>query len=386
MEHTLEKLPDVDLSCNILGTKFDNPIWLGSGSIADNKTKVDRFLASRVGAIIPRTTRLEYAPGRETHPSYHLYIDPRKKMMRNCEWTGNILDYWRPYLLELAASKRVIMSVSGRDIAGCRAVCEALDPYQLPMIEINVSCAHSNEAHGYITRDEQHIRELVGSLKKSIKTPLALKLGHSDRIVPLAKFAEEEGADAIVAINTVGPVLDFDLVNGKPKTQLGIRGGKGGLSGAPIFQTALTDVYDLAQKLHIPIIACGGIVSAEDAVKMLMAGASAVQVYSAAHIAGSDAPKVLDKMVDTLKGWMQNNGYQNLDQLRGIAAQYLPQENNMEKKVPVCIQELCVACNKCVKICLEEAITLQDKYLAIDKEKCVGCGACVPICPTNALV
>jgi len=112
-------------------------------------------------------------------------------------------------------------------------------------------------------------------------------LGHSDYIVNLAKVAEKAGADTIVAINTFGPVLDFDISGGKPKLTLGINSGKGGLSDKIIFHTALTDVANLYQELNIPIIACGGVTMPEDAIKMIMAGASAVQIYSAAHIAGN---------------------------------------------------------------------------------------------------
>ena len=126
-----------NLTCKILGTTFQSPIWIGSGTITETKERVDKFLKSKVGAIVPRTTRFEFAPGRKNHPSYHLDINKKEKWMRNCEWTGNILDYWREQLKELSESGKIIMSVSGRDISGCLAVCEIIDEYNFPFIEIN---------------------------------------------------------------------------------------------------------------------------------------------------------------------------------------------------------------------------------------------------------
>jgi dihydroorotate dehydrogenase len=205
-----------DLSCTILGKKFSNPIWLGSGSLTEKYEGINNFLNSSVGAIVPRTTRLKYAPGRTKHPSFHLYMNRREKWMLNCEWTGNTIKYWLPYLEKIAKDGKVIMSVSGREINDCVKVCSILDKLNFPFYEINVSCAHSNEAHGYITRNKEHIEKLIKKIKENIKTPIAIKLGHSDYIVALAKAAEEAGADAIVAINTYGPVIDFNIESGKP--------------------------------------------------------------------------------------------------------------------------------------------------------------------------
>lgn len=64
-----------DLTCKILGTTFSSPIWLGSGTVLENKERVDKFLKSKVGAMVPRTTRFKYAPDRKSHPSYHLDIN-----------------------------------------------------------------------------------------------------------------------------------------------------------------------------------------------------------------------------------------------------------------------------------------------------------------------
>jgi len=374
-----------DLTCKILGTTFSNPIWLGSGTISENKERIDKFLKSEVGAIVPRTTRLKYAPGRKFHPSYHLDINTNEKWMRNCEWTGNLINYWQPYLKKLSKTKKIVMSVSGRDIDDCLKVCKIIDKYNFPFIEINISCAHSNEAHGFITRNSEHISVLVKTLKKNIKTPIALKLGHSDFIVDLAKVAEKSGVDAIVAINTYGPVIDFNINSGEPELTLGINNGKGGLSGKAIFHIALTDVANLSQNLKIPIIACGGVTKPEDAIKMIMAGASAVQIYSAVHIEGTKGDIFLNKFINNFDDWLNKYGYANIDDLRGLLLPKLLRSHQMDPIIPKYNKNLCIKCKACINICLENAISLSKNKIIINKNKCIGCGACTSVCPTKAL-
>lgn len=375
----------INLSCNILGTEFSSFVWLGSGSLTEKNEDVCKFLSSGVGAIIPRTTRLKYATGRHQHPSFHLHINQEEKWMRNCEWTGDTIKYWIPYLKELAETRKVIMSVSGREINDCVEVCKILDRFNFPFLEINISCSHSNEAHGFITRNSEHIATLIKKLKENIKTPIALKLGHSDFIVHLAKMAEKAGVDAIVAINTYGPVLDFDIENGEPELLLGTKNGKGGLSGKSIFHIALTDIADLARVLKIPIIASGGITEPKDAIKMIMAGASAVQIYSAAHIAGANAPKFLDKFVSDLEVWMTAHSYINISQIKGMLLNKLKRDVQMKIRTPDLNSNLCKKCGTCVDICLKKAIDLGSECIEIDKNKCIGCGACVFVCPSKAL-
>lgn len=392
-----ESTSSASLTSEVLGQKFSNPIFLGSGSLDETVEKVRKFLATDVGAVVPRTTRLVYAPGRDRHPSPHLDIQQKDRAMRNAEWTGFPIDYWRPYLDEIVKEKRVIMSVSGRDVKGCAQVCKELDSYKFPFFEINISCAHSNETNGFITRNGDHIKSVIHEIKDiGVKTPVAIKLGHSDYIVRLAQIAEEAGADGIVAINTYGPVLDFDVTSGKPELTLGISGGKGGLSGKPIFSIALTDVADLSRHLTIPIIACGGVFTAEDVIKMVMAGASAVQVYTAAHLKGDKAPQYLNKLVSDVENWVVNHGYTNIQNIHGLVLPQLARDHQMKPQIPRLLQDLCIGCSLCEKICNEpgsiemETSDKSDKNKlgllpSINEDICIGCGACVTVCPTDAL-
>ena len=189
---------------------------------------------------------------------------------------------------------------------------------------------------------------------------------------------------------------DFDISEGIPNPTLGFQGGKGGLSGQAIFHIALTDVADLAKHLKIPVVGCGGISDAEDVIKMLMAGARAVEIYTAAHLKGDNAPVFLDKIINNVELWLRKHGYSSIRQVHGLALSLLDIKNQMTPLVPKLKPELCIGCGLCETICIEPDIismiasesSLQNKrgrIPLINEDTCIGCGACTSVCPTDAL-
>ena len=238
-----------------------------------------------------------------------------------------------------------------------------------------------------------HIEKLVRAIKNAgIRTPIAIKLGYSDHIVALAKAAEQAGADALVLINTVGPLLDFKVERkGSIQPVLGIQGGRGGLSGSPIFHLALTAVATVSQQVSIPVIASGGVDSAERAFKMILAGAHAVQIYTAAHVAGERAPNRLSQIVESFSRLLDSLEIETpIDELRGKAWSILHQSTNITPLYPHIDNRLCVGCLKCETVCIPRAIFVHEqgyKQYAIElrHEACTGCGHCISVCPTDAL-
>lgn len=383
------------LSVKLFSHTISSPLILGSGTLIEKFEQIAPFITAGAGAVVPRSTRKVLE--RTSHPVPHLYQSGTKRfpIMLNAEWTGAEIKYWLPYLDEMAASKKIIQSVSGRDIDGCVAVCKELDTYydKWLYLEINISCAHSNNVHGMITRNENYVREIVSRIKDAdIKTPIALKLGHSDQIINLANVAKEAGADAIVAINTYGPVFDFTInKQGQPQSIVGIQGGKGGLSGSPLFQIALTDIAEICRQVNIPVIGCGGVVTPEDVVKMLMAGACAVQVYTAAHVRGLNAPSYFSDTNTALIKYMNEHNISCLSDIIGKALPILNQNTALEIKVPELVEKNCIGCDLCIPVCLPDAISILETnhynkaghIVEIDSDRCIGCGHCLHVCPTK---
>lgn len=388
------ELSTQNIKTRIFNTDFPSPLILGSGTLVEKYDQIKPFLDFGAGAVVPRTTRKVME--RLAHPSPHLYQSGpiRGETMLNAEWTGASIDYWRPFLDRMAESKRVIMSVSGRDVEGCAKVCQEIDKYQFPFVEVNISCAHSNSVHGMITRNADHIRRVIDAIRQTdFATPLAVKLGHSDGIVELSQVAKDEGADGIVAVNTFGPVFDFDISRGKPQSVVGIAGARGGMSGASLFHIALTDVALISQEVGLPVIACGGVGKAEQAIKMIMAGASGVEIYSAAHVRGINAPRIFSEINRGLISYMEQHNITDIMDLKSVALNLLNQPTNLAKRVPNVIDENCTGCDRCVSVCLPNAFELvkaehnkAGHVVSIHPDNCVGCGHCLQVCPSEALV
>lgn len=117
-----------------------------------------------------------------------------------------------------------------------------------------------------------------------------------------------------------------------------------------------------------------------------MAGASAVQIYTAAHLQGSHAPHFLSQLVEDVEHWMQQYKYNAIQDIHGMVLPKLGNNNVMDKQIPSVKPNTCLGCKKCEPICLEQAIHVDEHNSPlIDPTTCIGCGACVTICPTAAL-
>jgi dihydroorotate dehydrogenase/Pyruvate/2-oxoacid:ferredoxin oxidoreductase delta subunit len=380
--------PNGRLKSDLFDTEYRSPLVVASGTLIEEYSEIAPYIEAGAGAVIPRSTRniLE----RTVHPSPHLYQDGKgsNATMLNGEWTGAAIDYWRPHLDSMTGDNKVIMSVSGRDIEGCVKVCKELDDYGFPLFEVNISCGVSNGVHGYITRNIEHIQQVCTALKEAdIRTPISLKLGHSDAIVDLAGSAKEAGADAITAINTYGPVFDFRIgKDGQPDRVIGAAGAKGGLSGAALFHTALTDVAEISRQIDIPVLASGGVMNAERAVKMIMAGASLVQLYTVLHEKGINGPAALAKFNKELLSYMDSHNIDRISDVKAAALPLMERATELKPRVPIVDALGCIGCNACVRVCLPEAfeeIPADNRagHIVTITDACVGCGHCISECP-----
>ncbi|TFH03439.1 MAG: 4Fe-4S dicluster domain-containing protein, partial [Candidatus Thorarchaeota archaeon] len=142
-------------------------------------------------------------------------------------------------------------------------------------------------------------------------------------------------------------------------------------------------VADIASTVKLPVIGVGGVVSGEDVIEFMMAGASAVQVCTAAILEGDTIYGIIAAQAED---WLDNHGYNSIKDIQGVALPHLKKGVSLDPPPTVDLDK-CTRCGLCEKSCVYNAITVKKKenIFVIDAEKCEGCGMCVSVCPYYAL-
>ena len=220
------------------------------------------------------------------------------------------------FLQELEIAKKdsgvpVIASIFGGTAAEFTEVAEGLLPGKPDAFELNVSCPHTEGYGAAVGTNPCLVEAITAAVKDVVNMPVWVKLTPNvSDITCVGTAAESEGADAVVAINTLKGMA-IDIESGYPV--LGNRSG--GLSGKAVKPVAVKCVYDLYTALEIPIIGVGGVSSWQDAVEMMMAGASAVQIGSAVY----DRVDIFSEISTGIEAFLQRKGYSNVKRLIGLS-------------------------------------------------------------------
>ncbi|MFA5125847.1 MAG: tRNA-dihydrouridine synthase [archaeon] len=194
----------------------------------------------------------------------------------------------------------LLISIFGANTKEFVEVAKILEPYA-DGFELNLSCPHAKGYGMAIGQDPEMVKEIVGAVKSAVKVPVIPKLTpNTDKIGEIAKKAVEAGADAISAINTVGP--GYFTFDGIPI----LTNKKGGMSGKGVLPIGLKCIKEISEAVKVPIIACGGINSAQDAKEYEKAGASIFGVGSA--LAGMNSEEI-KKYFKQLEKDMEKNTY-----------------------------------------------------------------------------
>ncbi|WP_300522294.1 4Fe-4S binding protein [Aminiphilus sp.] len=233
----------------------------------------------------------------------------------------------------------------------------------------------------YVGKELDPLLDVAKALRRSTKIPIWMKLSPSVPDLEALAKAASPVVDAFVAINSLGPALDMDVESVSPL--LGSSYGQGWLSGPPILPLALHFVYRLTTVQDKPVIGVGGIERGVDAVKFFLAGASLVQVCSAAIRQGHG---VYGKIAAELDTWLDAHGYASVEEIRGLYGRRLKERNRIEG-VPVMAvdRERCVACRTCLSRCVSGALYFDGSKAAVHAASCIGCGFCRDFCPAGAL-
>jgi dihydroorotate dehydrogenase (NAD+) catalytic subunit len=203
----------------------------------------------------------------------------------------------------------LVASVSADTVEEFAAACEALSLPGVAAIEANISCPNIEADGRAFAMSPKDTHRAIVEIKRCARVPIWAKLTPNVAdIAEIARAAEEAGADALVVANTILGMA-IDTATRKPK----LGNVMGGLSGPAIRPIIVRMVFQCARAVRIPVIGCGGIMSAEDAVEHLLAGAAAVQVGTASFL----DPAAMIRIIDGLVEYCERHGVERVADLTG---------------------------------------------------------------------
>jgi len=292
------------------GLWLKNPVTTAAGTFGYGTEYSQVFDIQRLGAIVCKSTTLE---PREGNPQPRLKETPAGLLnsigLQNIGVEALIKEkapIWASWQVP------VIVSIAGEHIEDYANLASRLEGVAgVGGIEVNIGCPNIAAGGMEFGTDAQAAAAVTKAVRSTTSLPVIVKLSPNvTNIVKIALAVEEAGAHAICLINTLRGMA-IDVTTHKPS----LGSISGGLSGPAIKPVALYMVYQVASKVNITIIGCGGVSSAEDALEFIMAGASAVQVGTAqlAH------PRALLDVLEGIEQFMRKEGIRELSELIGVA-------------------------------------------------------------------
>ena len=297
-----------ELQVNIGRLSLKNPVMTASGTFGYGLEFQDFVPLDELGGIIVKGTTLKPREGND----YPRMAETSSGML-NCVGLQNKgVDYFcehiDPQVKDLGTN--VIVNVSGsspEDYAECAARIDVLEG--IPAIELNISCPNVRQGGMAFGTTCEGAASVVKAVRARYHKTLIVKLSPNvTNIADIALACEAEGADSVSLINTLmGMAIDIE----RRRPVLSI--GTGGLSGPAVKPVALRMVWQVARAVKIPVVGLGGIMTAQDAIEFLMAGATAIEIGTANFL----DPAVTIKVRDGIKEWLDKHGCHSVSEIVG---------------------------------------------------------------------
>lgn len=295
----------LDITTQIGTLKLKNPIMPASGTFSEDLAQV--FDLDVIGAHVTKTITREKRSG---NPAPRV-CEVRGSMLNSIgipskgveAFKSNVIPFYSRYDAPL------VVSISAGSADEFASLCEEISVPGVAAVEVNISCPNIEDDGKAFAMRPSTTEAVMRKLRDATDLPLWAKLTpNTGETTEVAKAAEEAGADALVVSNTL-LAMAIDINTRRPK----LGNLMGGLSGPAFKPIALRMAYQCAKSVDIPVIGCGGISTIEDVIEYLIAGASAVQIGTATFI----EPKIMARMVDELRAYLETQGLSSVKQLVG---------------------------------------------------------------------
>jgi dihydropyrimidine dehydrogenase (NAD+) subunit PreA len=389
----------VDLSVEIGGVRFKNPVVVGSATPTMDAIRMKHGIDGGAGAIIAKSLfgeggklgrrfprpRFKLFDYRE-YPGYPDRL-PHAFTLRSLE-ECSAFDY-PTYMKDINRAKDlikddgvVIASLSGSSLEEWKEMCGLVNKTNADFVEINNSCPFAADmgikmGAGAVDLTYEVVKTCGGILKK----PFSVKITpQTNDPVAVAKQVEQAGAYAVnMSARLSGIMVDIETAQPIPF------GSLAGYGGPYLIGYGLKMISQAAKELKIPIIAGLGVWDWRDIVAYIMCGATLVQSAAGIMLQGY---KITGKWVDSMSAWMEGKGYKSLKDIRGVVLPNILKTADVPRKpknVTVTIDtNKCTKCGVCLRSCFYDAIHLTKVGAVINPSACDVCGMCVEVCPMYA--
>ena len=297
----------MNLKVDLAGVTLNNPIMTASGTFGSGEEYSEFVDLNRLGAVVTKGVANVPWEGNPTPRVAEVYGGMLNAIGLQNPGIDLFVERDIPFLTQF--DTKIIVNVCGRTTEDYCEVVERLSDQPVDMLEINISCPNVKEGGIAFGQDPKAIEAITKEIKKHAKQPVIMKLSPNvTDITEMAKAAEAGGADALSLINTLtGMKIDVQ------KRTFAIANKTGGLSGPAVHPVAVRMVYEVASAVNLPIIGMGGIQSAEDALELILAGATAVSVGTA----NFTNPTVTMDIVDGIEEYLRIHHIEDINELIG---------------------------------------------------------------------
>lgn len=292
---------------NLAGVLLKNPIMTASGTFGSGQEYSEFVDLNKLGAVVTKGVANVPWPGNPTPRVAEVYGGMLNAIGLQNPGIDVFVQRDIPFLTHY--DTRIIVNVCGKTASDYIEVVERLAEQPVDMLEINISCPNVKEGGIAFGQNAASVEEITKEVKKYAKQPVIMKLSPNvTDITEMAKAAEAGGADVISLINTLtGMKIDVN------RRKFALANRTGGMSGPAVHPIAVRMVYQAAQAVNIPIIGMGGVQNAEDALELILAGATAVSVGTA----NFTNPTATIDIINGIQDYMENNGIEDINELIG---------------------------------------------------------------------
>jgi len=300
-------MSDISTKVNLCGVELKNPVMVASGTFGSGEEYSEFVDLNRLGAVVTKGVANIPWPGNPTPRVAEVYGGMLNAVGLQNPGIDVFCNRDIPFLKNY--DTKIIVNVCGKSTKDYLEVVERLADEPIDMMEINISCPNVKEGGIAFGQDPKLVEQITSDIKKIAKQPVIMKLSPNvTDITEMARAAEAGGADCLSLINTLtGMKIDID------RRTFVLANKTGGMSGPAIHPIAVRMVYQTAQAVKLPLIGMGGISTAEDAIEMILAGATAVSVGTANFV----DPCTTIKVVEGIEAYMRKYGVKDINELVG---------------------------------------------------------------------